>query len=192
MIKTYDYIIVLKKKSFELIDNISKLMLLLALAAFFFDSYATLMLHNTKLETSSAYLLLTISAMIIVWWIWCANQIKRGIIPYYRFALMFTAWGWFVIPSGQLIAIIYLVACFLEKPVKVPAEIAFDSEEIVFNSFPKKRYGWSVISNVVLKDGLVTIDLKDNTLIQKEVNELVSKDIENEFNAFCKQLIIDN
>lgn len=190
MVKTYDYIIVLKKKSFELIDNVSKLMLLLAIAAFIFDSYATLMLHNTKLEASSAYLLMTISAMIIGWWVFCANQLKRGIIPYFRFALMFAAWGWFVVPSGQFIALIYIVACFLEKPVKVPAEIAFDTEEIVFNSIPKKRYGWSVISNVVLKDGLITIDLKDNTLIQKEVNEPVSKEIENEFNAFCKEQIL--
>jgi len=190
MVKTYDYIIVLKKKSFELIDNVSKLMLLLAVAAFIFDSYATLMLHNTKLEASSAYLLLTVSAMIIGWWVFCENQLKRGIIPYFRFALMFAAWGWFIVPSGQLIALIYIVACFLEKPVKVPAEIAFDTEEIVFNSIPKKRYGWSVISNVVLKDGLITIDLKDNTLIQKEVNEPVSKEIENEFNAFCKEQIL--
>ena len=190
MVKTYDYIIVLKKKSFELIDNVSKLMLLLAIAAFIFDSYATLILHKTKLEASSAYLLMTISAMIIGWWVFCANQLKRGIIPYFRFALMFAAWGWFVVPSGQLIALIYIVACFLEKPVKVPAEIAFDTEEIVFNSIPKKRYGWSVISNVVLKDGLITIDLKDNTLIQKEVNEPVSKEIENEFNAFCKEQIL--
>ena len=190
MVKTYDYIIVLKKKSFELIDNVSKLMLLLAIAAFVFDSYATLMMHNTKLEASSAYLLLTISALIIGWWIFCANQQKRGLIPYYRFALMFSAWGWFVVPSGQLIALIYIVACFLEKPVKVPAEIAFNSEEIVFNSFPKKSYGWSVISNVILKDGLITIDLKDNTLIQKEVDEPVSKEIENEFNAFCKEQLL--
>ncbi len=190
MVKTYDYIIVLKKKSFELIDNVSSLMLLLALAAFVFDAYATIMLRNTKLEVSSAWLLLTISALIIGWWIFCNNQKKRGIIPYFRFALMFAAWGWFVVPSGQFIAMIYLVACFLEKPVKVPAEIAFDAEEIVFNSFPKKRYGWSVISNVVLKDGLITIDLKDNTLIQKAVDEPVSKEIENEFNAFCKEQLL--
>ncbi|MFP5040961.1 hypothetical protein [Parasediminibacterium sp. JCM 36343] len=189
MTKTYDYIIVLKKKSFELVDNISKLMLLMSVAAFLFDAYATLTFKNTKLSESSAWLLLCLSAAIIGWWVFCYLQQKRGVAPYYRFALMFAAWGWITIPSGLGIALVYLAACFLEKPVKVPPEVAFDSEEIVFNSFPQKRYNWSVVSNVVLKDGLVSIDLKNNKLIQKAVDEAVPTEIEAEFNSFCKERI---
>lgn len=187
MTKTYDYIIVLKKKPFDLIDNISKLMLLLALAAFAFDSFSTLNGHNTNLTTSTAWLLASLSAVIAAWWIFCGWQQSRGITPFYRFALMFAAWGWIVIPNGTLIAMVYLVACFLEKPVKADPEVAFDNEEIVFNSFPKQRYLWDAVNNVVLKDGLLTIDLKNNKIIQKEVNDPVSADIEAEFNKFCKK-----
>ncbi len=186
---TYDYIIVLKKKSFELIDYISKLMLLLALAAFFFDAFFTLYAHNTKLSPSSAVLLLIYAVGIIGWWSFCGWQQNRGLTPYYRFALMFAAWGWFVIPSGLWIAIIYIVACFLEKPVKVSPEVAFDNNEIVFNNFPQKKYTWDMISNVVLKDGLLTIDLKNNTIIQRDVDAKTSYELEVEFNEYCKSRI---
>jgi len=185
MVKTYDYIIELKQKSFELIDNISKLMLVLALAAFAFVIYNTLALHNTQLKTSDVVLIIIISIGMIGWWLYCNYRIKMNQIPYYRFALMFAAWGWFVIPEGKWTAIVYIIACFLEKPVKVYPEVAFDAEEIVFNSFPKKRFVWKDVQNVVLKDGLLTIDLKNNQLIQKAVDATVSKDVEQEFNQFC-------
>ena len=76
------------------------------------------------------------------------------------------------------------------EPVKVPPEAAFDAEEISFNSFPRKIYLWENVSNVVLKDGLLTIDLKDNTLIQKQVNDEVEKEIEQEFNGFCQEQLV--
>ena len=189
MTKTYDYIIVLKKKSFELVDNISKLMLLLALAAFIFDSFFTLYAHNTKLTTSSAILLVVFAVAIIGWWLFCGWQQNRGLTPYYRFALMFAAWGWFVIPTGIWIAIIYIVACFLEKPVKVAPEVAFDSNEVAFNSFPQKKYTWDQVSNVILKDGLLTIDLKNNTVIQRDVEAETTNEVEAEFNGFCKSQV---
>jgi len=192
MAKTYDYIIVLKKKSFSVIDNISKLMLLMAIAAFLFTVYATLILHSTNLQSGLSWYLLVICLIIIGWWMLCENQFKRGLIPYYRFALMASAFGWFVVPGGMYIAIIYIIALFFEKSMKLTPEIAFDAEEIVFNGLIRKRYSWAVVNNVVLKDGLLTIDLKNNTLIQKEVNEEVSPEIEEEFNAFCKELLVAN
>ena len=187
MVKTYDYIIVLKKPNFKVIDFISQLMLLLSIASFFFVAFMSLSQKSMVLATSESWLLLFFSSLIIGWWVFCFGQIKRGIIPYYRFALMFAAWGWFIIPNGKLVALVYVIACFLEKPVKVPPELAFDAEEISFNSFPRKIYLWKDVANVILKDGLLTIDLKNNTLIQKQVNDEVSPEIEAEFNGFCKQ-----
>ena len=185
MTKTYDYIIVLKTPDYKVIDLMSQLMLLLAVAGFTFVAFMSLSQANMILPVSESWLLLFFCSLIIGWWIFSFGQAKRGVIPYYRFALMFAAWGWFVVPGGKLVAIIYLIACFLEKPVKVPPELAFDGIEIVFNSFPKKKVLWSTVNNVVLKDGLLTIDLKSNTLIQKQVNDIVEKQVEQEFNDFC-------
>lgn len=187
MAKEYDYIIVLKKPDFKIIDWMSQFMLLLAIGSFTFVAYMSLSQENAILSTSSAWLLVFICSSIIAWWTFCVGQVKRGVTPYYRFAVMFAAWGWYVIPNGKLVTFIYIIACFLEKPVKVAPEAAFDGEEIAFNSFPRKTIFWKDVTNVVLKDGLLTIDLKNNTLIQKQVNDPVEKQIEDEFNHFCKE-----
>jgi hypothetical protein len=190
MLKTYDYIIVLKKTPFGVIDNVSKLMLVLGIAAFIYVAYATLILHTAKIEPGIAWVLVGISVLIIGWWVFCENQLKRGLVPYFRFAFMLCAFGWFEVPNGMYISIIYIIAIFLEKPVKLTPEIAFDKEEIVFNGLIRKRYSWAVVNNVVLKYGLLTIDLKNNTLIQKEVNDEVPKEIETEFNSFCQSQFV--
>ena len=189
MAKTYDYIIVLKRKSYDLIDNVSKLMLVLGIAAFLFVASSTIQGKNTNLSVDQGWLLVGIAAGVIGWFAFCEVQSKKGKVVFYRFGLMFAAWGWFVIPSGKWISGIYLLSCFFEKPIKVAPEVAFDGEEIVFNSFPQKKYSWNEISNVVLKDGLLSIDLKNNTLIQHTVDEAVPHDVEAEFNAFCQALV---
>ncbi len=191
MAKTYDYIIVLKKKSFDLIDNISKLMLVLGIAAFLFVASFTIQGKNTNLTVDKGWLLGILAVIVIGWFTFCEMQSKKGKLVFYRFGLMFAAWGWFVLPSGKWISIIYIIACFLEKPFKVSPEVAFDSEEIVFNSVPQKKFSWNEISNVVLKDGLLSIDLKNNTLIQNQVDEAVPQEVEDEFNAFCQSQLVN-
>ncbi len=186
MAKTYDYIIVLKKKSYDLIDNVSKLMLVLSIAAFLFVASSTIQGKNTNLSVDQGWLLVAIAVGVIGWFAFCEVQSKKGKLVFYRFGLMFAAWGWFVLPTGKWISIIYVVSCFLEKPMKVAPEVAFDGEEIVFNTFPQKKYSWNEISNVVLKDGLLSIDLKNNTLIQHAVEDAVPQEVETEFNSFCK------
>ena len=65
-------------------------------------------------------------------------------------------------------------------------KIIFSEEGIVYPSFPKKIFLWKDISNVLLKDDMLTIDFKNNKLIQA----LISKEstvAESEFNHFCKK-----
>ena len=56
------------------------------------------------------------------------------------------------------------------------------SSHLVFNGLIKKKYAWSEIEFMVLKDGLLSIHFKSNRLFQKEItNELK----EAEFNDWC-------
>jgi len=80
-----------------------------------------------------------------------------------------------------------VAAAVIEKQVKFPEEIAFDNDEVVMNSFPKKRYSWDAFENVVLKDGLLTLDYKKNTLFQKQIESAVEKEDETAFNVFCQE-----
>ena len=63
---------------------------------------------------------------------------------------------------------------------------SFGDDEIIFNIFPKKNIEWSQLNNVILKDGILTIDFKNNRLLQ-EIVLIKDKDFnEADFNNFCK------
>ena len=47
----------------------------------------------------------------------------------------------------------------------------------------KKTYPWPLFSNLILKDGLLTLDFKNNRIKQIEIQERVD---ENLFNEFCR------
>ena len=81
------------------------------------------------------------------------------------------------------------LAGLLEKQVKFPQEIGFSEDEISFNTLPRKVLKWNEINNALIKDGLITIDQKNNKLFQREIEGYVSADIEKEFNAFCYHCI---
>lgn len=64
--------------------------------------------------------------------------------------------------------------------------VSINKEGIIYPSFPKKNIGWDALQNVVLKDGLLTIDFKDNHLVQDEI-EITSSIDETAFNRYCEQ-----
>lgn len=188
-IRTFDFIVVLKSKSTSVIDLVSLFMLIIAVVFF---GYNSILMYNANGLTPKFVLLVVWIAGIIGWILFAKKQHKKGNNLSYRFALMIAAWGWFMVNVWYL-ALIFLIAAFIEKSVKTLPEWAFDENEIVFNSFPTKKYNWADVTNVVLKFGMLTIDFKNNKIIQGEVNDDVPKEVENEFNQFCAaQLLKQN
>jgi hypothetical protein len=60
------------------------------------------------------------------------------------------------------------------------------SEGIIYPSFPVKEINWPELQNIILKDGILTIDFRNDKLIQQEIEE--DEDVnEEDFNEFCKQ-----
>ena len=126
------------------------------------------------------------------WWIFCVYQKIKGGVPYYRLGLVFASWGWFLLPNALLIAGVFLIAALFERQVKFPYELAVDPAGVLVNTFPKKLYPWAEINNMLIKDDYITIDFKNNKLIQKQINEPVTEAIKNEFNAFCAEHLAKN
>jgi len=177
--RVFDYIIVCKSPDFKNVDRISQFMLLISVVAISYSLYLGLF--------PKPALIVAIMTSFISWWIFCVFQRKRGKLPYYRLGLLLASWGWFLQPNGLLIAGIFLIGALFERQVKFPYEMAFDPLGIVVNTFPKKYYSWTLVQNALIKDDLITIDFKNNKLIQKQINEQVSPTITAEFNAFCTQ-----
>lgn len=65
--------------------------------------------------------------------------------------------------------------------------VAFSQSKVVYPSLPMKNIAWAELNNVVLKDGLLTIDFKSNKLIQQKIDEEKTNVDEQEFNDFCRQ-----
>jgi hypothetical protein len=97
--------------------------------------------------------------------------------------------AWFLIPKGFFIAIVYLIAAVFEKQSQIPIEIGLDSSGITFNHFPQKFYPWDQIQQLIIKDGLVTIDYKNNRIFQKELENTTTKEEETEVNQYCQQFL---
>jgi hypothetical protein len=179
----YDYLITLKKRDYRIVDQVSQLMYLFSLITFSYFYY-----YHPK--TGAMYLF--IGAGILLSWTYSLIKKRRKGEAFFRLGLFICAVGWILGPErNNWMAILYAIAGLIEKQVKFPAEIGFSKEEISFNSLPRKVLPWNEIKNVVIKDGLITIDQKNNRLTQKEIEGYVTKDIEKEFNDFASQCIAE-
>jgi hypothetical protein len=55
--------------------------------------------------------------------------------------------------------------------------------------FPGKKYQWNQFSNIVLKDNILTLDFKNNKLLQAEITTININ--EDAFNTFAKEQLVN-
>jgi hypothetical protein len=60
-------------------------------------------------------------------------------------------------------------------------------EKIQYPSYPARTFQWEDLNNLVLKDRLLTIDFKNNKIIQQLIDEGKVEVDEKEFNEFCRK-----
>jgi len=181
MSKEYDYLVTLKKTDSKLFDYISQLMLLFAFAFFIFSGI------NTEKNTALFYFL--ISFLVLVTWVY-VRLLKKDQVSF-RLPLFIAVVGWlYRMGDHLLVTVLYMLAYAFEKQVKRPVEIGVDKDGVSVNNFPIKKYDWASLSNVVIKDGLITIDYKNNKLFQRELESDVSPELEKEFNEFCSSQLM--
>lgn len=80
-----------------------------------------------------------------------------------------------------------MIVAFLFAATNRALLVTLESTRIIYPSFPKRKINWDILNNVMLKDGLLTIDFKSNKLIQQRLDESVTTVNEKEFNEFCKE-----
>jgi hypothetical protein len=100
------------------------------------------------------------------------------------FLLLSVAWilaGYWVVGVLNIIFMILHIAA-LQKPI-----VSINEMQVIYPSFPKKIIDWQDLSNLIIKDGLLTIDFKNNKIIQQQITDISSTIDEKEFNNFCRQ-----
>lgn len=195
----YPYVVILKKTGQRATDLLSILLCLISAFCFgfiglhAFDDFATGAASNADLhhqgfaETWMAMFLAFVLLVGLAVTLFLRRRIGSKRIRF-RYVLLFAALGWLFFTPVPWVGALFLALAFLEAQTKRPLEIGFDTDQVVINTLIKQRFSWDVFNNVILKDGLLTLDFKSNRLIQKEVADDDEDDDadEDEFNAYCR------
>jgi multisubunit Na+/H+ antiporter MnhB subunit len=183
----YKYVVILKNDRERATDAISMLLCLFSAGMFLHSSFRNIQPNYIGLALS-AVLLIGLAGTLIL----ARRRPKpghRSAPPIrYRYWLLLSAVGWFALTTTPVFGAFFFLFAMLEYQAKRSLEIGFDDDRVVINNIVRQRYDWSAFNNVVLKDGLLTLDFKNNRLLQKEVADDDEEDDadEEEFNAFCR------
>jgi hypothetical protein len=156
---------------------IALIVLLLNLAIFilmlFYDVY--------RYEAASAILLTGIYIFMRLYFI---RKYRQG--NYLDQVLLFVLAGcWLGLQNYYMVAALAIVGALYHLALQ-KLLLVFTPQLISKTNFPEKDYSWSAFNNVVLKDNILTLDFKNNHLIQAEVEEPKNID-EKRFNVFAQE-----
>jgi hypothetical protein len=179
--KEYDYVVTVKKQGQNVFNLVSIFLIIIATGFNMYAWYLSPLLNNKWLVPA-----LVASVLVIIFYQFSRSK-KGDFIPSYGWALSLCGAAFILGPLHSfLFGSLYFLASFFERQVKHPLEFGFDKSGIVLNSVPSKNYTWSEVINVVLKDNILTLDFKNNRIIQRETEDIVSSETEKEFNEFCR------
>ncbi|WP_336514267.1 hypothetical protein [Pollutibacter soli] len=102
-----------------------------------------------------------------------------------HFTLLIIGLALILIPLFNLMGILFLVLAFVAYRLARPTKVSIGEEGIELISLWKRQIMWQEIQHLILKDGLLSIELAGNKLLQLELAE-DSRVSEPEFNAYVK------
>lgn len=173
-----------EQKAIHIISSLLILSAVSSLMYFAFSYFFTEQLRN------AAIFLFVVCAIILI--IWFVILFSKRYIPYrYAFFLCGLAFMFYYPqPTAKyFLGGLYIILGFIENIVRKPKTITVNDSGILFSGLPGKYFAWEKIGNMLIKDGLITIDFKNNKLYQKEIEGYTTKEIEQEFNAFTSSKI---
>ena len=174
----YDYVVTLKNERRRSIDTISILVILISAIAFAW----------VRISALSGSPIFIFAAVILVGGIIFLVKSRKNNEQVAFSKLMIVAGiTWFAVPGLAWVGLAVLLLSLLEKPAKTNLEIGFTTDIIVMNHIIKKKYTWQEFSNILLKDGILTLDFKNNRIFQKETVDEEGDAEEDEFNVYCNE-----
>lgn len=175
--KIYPYIVVLKNAQAARIRLMSMLMSICGVMMLTFRGFAS---GGSKLNLVAALM----AAILGGWNIVAA---RKGRKVWYLTTLLLIAFSLIAISPFHWAGLLFLAMALLEKPASKPVEIGFSDEHVRFNGLTNKDHEWSEFQGIVLKDGILTLDFRNNKLLQLETDDEEDDDYdaeEEEFNAW--------
>ena len=177
----YQYVVVLKNQHSKYINILGFLLGLLSIVFFVKELFE-------PGQTGFVYLVgVVFIAGVLAWNVF--QSVYKGKKVYYSRALLIAALVWMKMPYYQWLSFAFIILALLEYQAKYAIEIGFSDHEIKFNTLLKKKYRWIDFTNIVLKDGLLTLDFANNKILQREIEDDDEEDDadEREFNDYCRR-----
>ncbi len=141
--------------------------------------------QENSLEQTSALLL--VIGLLALWDLRNFKKDRRRL----PVGLLLIAFSFYWIRYGANWAFIAnIVLWFLYTISRRRLIITISAKEITYPAFPKKHLQWNELNNVMLKDGLLTIDCKNNKLYQHYIQHSEEYADEAAFNEFCRKQLI--
>lgn len=102
--------------------------------------------------------------------------------PWRLIASLIVAAAW-IVTGYWLIAGLCVVLGLLQWISGRSLVVSINANGITYPSWPVKNFAWKEIDNMILKDDLLTLNLRDGKYIQQVIEENATD--EKEFNEFC-------
>jgi len=169
----YDYVVTLKNDSHEDLDRISLGLCTLSLVAFVFEQ-----LRSGTFSLLLSFAVVVMSAGILIQ----AMAFEGKKTTLYRYRLLLAGIFWVGMPYLQWLSVFFFGLAILEYQARSPLHIGFSKDSITISTLFRRRYHWSDFSNIILKDGLLTLDFRNNKVFQREILEGVDEGV---FNEYC-------
>ena len=178
----YDYVVTLKRENARKTDAVSFLLIIFSILAFCYMQIR----NGFDGFQSTAAVILIIGLLLNL------KVLQKEKEMQFRNWLFAAGIFWLGMPFFQWMFIPFVFFALFEAQAKYPLEIGFYEGGILLNTLIKKKFSWHSLQSVILKGGLLTLDFKDNKLIQKEVLDEDEPDApEDEFNDYCRSKLVN-
>ncbi len=147
-----------------------------------FLGFGYVFLRTINLDTYVAIFALLLNAVPWVYYLLNKKHIKTPVI---EITFIVSAIVWLYFGNYWMGVMLLAFGCIGFFANKKPI-IVFSEEGIEYPSFPIKKYSWSDVVQVLWKDDILTIDMKDNKLLQFNIDKGFADKFDVEgFNAYC-------
>lgn len=174
-----DYTIVLKNEKTNKYNTIAWLFIVFNIAASIWVSIA-------KKDSSTTMFIYIILPAIVVLFLHYRQLKTAAKKNNFDFPFLILTFPWIFLKLFWVAAIVVLISVLHGFAIrKLIVYVTVD--KITYPSFPKRTIPWNELSNIILKDDLLTIDFKNNKIIQQLIEKTEYTVNEKEFNDFCHE-----
>lgn len=172
--------------TFKIKDNSPDINVLIARSLLALCGILSLLYHSNH----NYYINITASIVLFIMSVW-VNKLFAQFRLNVSLLLCIAAVILFIATGSLAFATVLVVYSLMVKKLHVKPIINISTEGVnIIKLFGDPIHPWSEFNNVILKDNLLTLDFKNNKLLQLTIAENDTSVDENMFNTFCSGFIL--